>query len=102
MSLSDLPSSSEGGISTAQANPSVSKAQWTNYAMRKLREGYVLIQSRNGRVFHFHRAGEPQQPCATHAGRKLLEMGLLTVIKSDVRGTHFGLREIFSEDSPAA
>jgi hypothetical protein len=102
MSLSDHSTPSEGGVSTAQANPSVSKSQWTNYALRKMHEGYVLLQAPNGRVFHFCRPGEPMQPCATHAARKLVEMGLLTVTKSDIRGTHYALREAFQEDVPEA
>jgi hypothetical protein len=103
MSLSDHSSPTDGGISTAQANPSVSKAQWANYALRKLREGYMLIQTANGRVFHFYRAGEPLQPCATHAAKKLIEVGMLTVMKTDIRGTHYGLPAAFQTDaSPSA
>lgn len=102
MSLTDFSSSSDSSQSVAQANPSVSKAQWANYAMRKLREGYVLIQAPSGKVFHFYLAGEPLQPCASHAAKKLLAMSLLTVIKSDVRGTHYGLPEAFQADAPAA
>lgn len=102
MSLSDLPAPSESGVSTAQANPSVSKAQWANYALRKLREGYVLLQASNGKVYHFYKGGEPMQPCATHAAKKLVAMGLLVPAKSDVRGTHYVLREAFQADAPAA
>jgi len=102
MSVSDLPSPSEGGISTARVNASVTKTQWANYALRKLREGYLLLEARNGRVYHFLRTGEPMQPCATHAAKKLIEMGLLTVLKSDIRGTHYGLREAFQEADPQA
>jgi hypothetical protein len=102
MSLSDFSSPSEGGISTSQANPSVSKTQWANYALRKLREGYLLQQAPSGRAFHFVRAGEPLQPCATHAARKLIEMGLLSVVKSDVRGVQYALADTFQPDEPAA
>jgi hypothetical protein len=103
MSLSDFSAPSDPGSSPAQANPSVSKAQWANYALRKLREGYVLLDAGNGKVYHFYLAGEPLQPCAAHAAKKLITMGLLTVVKSDVRGTHYGLREAFHpEPAPAA
>jgi hypothetical protein len=103
MSLSDLSGPRDSAISVAQANPSVSKAQWANYALRKLREGYVLQQAPNGRAFHFFRAGEPLLPCATHAARKLIEMGLLTVVKSDVRGVQYALAEGFHEqEGPSA
>lgn len=102
MSLSDHASPSERGISTAQSNPSVSKAQWLNYALRKLREGYTLVEAQNGRVFHFYLPGEPMQPCATHAARKLLEAGMLTVLRTDIRGTRYGLRENFLPDERTA
>lgn len=102
MSVSDSSAPTEGGISTAHVNPSVSKSQWSNYALRKLREGYGLLESPNGRVFHFYRPGEPMQPCATHAARRLVEMGLLTVQKTDIRGTHYVLREAFLESNPEA
>jgi hypothetical protein len=102
MSLTDFTASSDTGASVAQANPSVSKAQWANYALRKLRDGYTLLQAPNGRVFHFYRAGEPMQPCAVHAAKKLVAMGLLTVARSDVRGTHYGLREVFQSEASAS
>jgi len=103
MSLSDFSASPDPGSSVAQANPSVSKAQWANYALRKLREGYVLLDAGNGKVYHFYRAGEPMQPCAAHAAKRLIAMGMLTLTRSDVRGTHYGLREAFQpEAAPTA
>lgn len=102
MSLSDLSSPRDSSISVAQANPSISKAQWANYALRKLREGYVLQQAPNGRAFHFFRAGEPLLPCTSHAARKLIEMGLLRVVKSDFRGVQYGLAAESREESAAA
>lgn len=102
MSPTDLSAPSDSGISTAQANPSVSKAQWASYALRKLRDGYDLIQAPNGRTFHFYKAGEPMQPCATHAAKKLVAMGLLVPMKTDARGTRYVVREAFLSDGPAA
>jgi len=102
MSLTDHSAPSDAGVSTALANPSVSKAQWASYALRKLRDGYTLLQAANGRTFHFCKAGEPLQPCATHAAKRLLAMGLLLPQRSDARGTAYALRDAFHPDPPAA
>jgi predicted component of type VI protein secretion system len=102
MSLSDFSSPAESGGGAPQANPSVSKTQWANYALRKLREGYVLLQMPSGRAYNFYRAGEPMQPCAPHAAKKLIAMGLVTVLRSDIRGTQYALREAFQPDEAAA
>lgn len=102
MSLTDHTAPSDAGVSVAQANPSVSKSQWVNYALRKLREGYVVLETASGRAFHFYRVGEPMQPCAPHAAKKLIAMGMLVPQKSDVRGTTYALREAFQAEEPAA
>ena len=103
MSSFDLSSTPAESGGPTHANPTVSKSQWANFALRKLREGCVLLQSPNGKVYQFYKAGEPLQPCAAHAAKKLLEMGLLDVAKTDIRGTHFSLREAFqAENGPAA
>ena len=102
MSTFDVSSISAESGGTSHANPSVSKSQWANFALRKLREGSVLLQSPNGKVYQFYKAGEPLQPCAAHAAKKLMEMGLLDVTKTDIRGTQFGLREAFQADAAAA
>lgn len=104
MSTFDLnTSAAESGGGPSHANPTVSKSQWANFALRKLQEGYVLLQFPNGKVYQFYKAGEPLQPCAAHAAKKLLEMGLLGVAKTDIRGTHFGLRDAFHpEPGPTA
>ena len=100
MSTFDLNSApAESGSAPSHANPTVSKSQWANFALRKLQEGYVLLQFPNGKVYQFYKPGEPLQPCAAHAAKKLLEMGLLGVAKTDIRGTHFGLREAFQPES---
>lgn len=70
--------------------------------MRKLREGYVLLQSPNGRAFHFYRAGEPMQPCAGHAARRLIGLGLLTVVRTDVRGTQYAAPDVLLETVTSA
>jgi hypothetical protein len=98
--LNSTPAESTGGPS--HANPTVSKSQWANFALRKMQEGYVLLQSPNGKVHQFYKSGEPLQPCAAHAAKKLLEMGLLGVAKTDIRGTHFGLRDAFQADAAEA
>lgn len=102
MSLSDFSSASpeSSGTSTAPS-PSVSRAQWASFALRKLREGYVLLQAPNGKVYQFYRAGEPLQPCPAHAARKLLAAGLLGVARSDIRGTHYTLLAPFQPEPGA-
>ena len=102
MSVSDLSSPSELGGSTFTPSPSVSKSQWASFALRKLREGYVLLQLPNGTVFQFYKPGEPLQPCAVHAAKKLIAMGMLSVSKSDVRGTHYALRSAFQPEGAEA
>lgn len=104
MSLSDFSSApSESSGAPASANPTVSKAQWANFALRKLRDGYVLLQAPNGKVYQFYKAGEPLQPCPAHAAKKLLATGLLGIAKSDIRGTHYTVREPFQpEPGPEA
>ena len=101
MSMFDASSSSTTDLidSPSRAHPSVSKGQWANFALSKLRDGFTLIQSENGKIFQFYKAGMPLQPCTTHAARKLLEMGLLTVTKTDIRGTHYALRSAFSPEA---
>ena len=100
MSVSDLPSSSpELGGGPSHASPTVSKSQWASFALRKLREGYVLLQSPNGKVHQFYRQGEPLQPCPSHAAKKLIGMGMLGVQKADIRGTHYVLRDAFQPEA---
>lgn len=105
MSTFDTTPSSptEFGGAPAHANPTVSKSQWANFALTKLRDGFVLLQSPNGKVFQFYKSGMPLQPCAAHAAKKLLAMGMLGVAKTDIRGTHFALRDAFQpEAAPSA
>lgn len=102
MSTFDLSSAPAESGSPSHANPTVSKSQWANFALRKLREGYVLLQSPSGKVYQFYKPGDPLQPCAAHAAKKLLEMGLLDITKADIRGTQFGLREAFQPENGAA
>jgi len=103
MSTFDVtPSSSEFGSAPSQPNPSVSKSQWANFALGKLRDDYMLLQSPNAKVYQFYKPGEPLQPCAAHAAKKLLAMGMLGVIKTDIRGTHYGLRTAFQPEAPVA
>lgn len=104
MSLHDLSSAPSGSDfePSPSVSPTVSKGQWANHALRKLHEGYVLLQHPSGKVFHFYRAGEPMTPCAPHAAKRLLAVGMLTVTKSDVRGTHYTLREPFQAEPGAA
>jgi hypothetical protein len=100
MSTFDTGSSpAEFGNAPSHPNPTVSKAQWANFALGKLRDGCVLLQSPNGKVYQFYKPGEPLQPCAAHAAKKLLTMGLLGVTKTDIRGTHYGLREAFQPEA---
>ncbi len=101
MSVSDLPSpSAELGGGPAHASPTVSKSQWANFALRKLREGYVLLQAPNGKVHQFYKAGEPLQPCPAHAAKKLIALGMLGVQKTDIRGTHYVLPAAFQPEAP--
>jgi hypothetical protein len=103
MSTFDVtPSPSEFGSAPSHPNPSVSKSQWANFALGKLRDDYMLLQSPNGRVYQFYKPGEPLQPCPAHAAKKLLAMGMLNVTKTDIRGTHFALRNAFQPEAPAA
>lgn len=103
MSTFDVNSSaSEFGSAPSQPNPSVSKAQWANFALGKLRDGYALLQSPNGKVYQFYTPGEPLQPCPAHAAKKLLAMGMLNVTKTDIRGTHYVLRTAFQPEAPTA
>lgn len=105
MSLYDTSSSSASDSvdSPSRAHPSVSKTQWANFAIAKLSDGFTLVQNESGKVFQFYKPGMPLQPCTPHAARKLLEMGLLTVTKTDIRGTHYALRPAFhSEAGPQA
>jgi hypothetical protein len=102
MSTFDVSPPSEFGSAPSQPNPSVSKSQWANFALGKLRDGFVLIQSPNGKVYQFYKPGAPLQPCAAHAAKKLLAMGLLGVTKTDIRGTQYGLRSAFQPEAPAA
>lgn len=103
MSVSDLPSSSELGGAPAHANPTVSKSQWASFALRKLHDGYILVQAPNGKVHQFYKRGEPLQPCPAHAAKKLIGMGMLGVQKTDIRGTHYVLRADFQpEPGPEA
>ncbi len=101
MSTFDSSSSASDAadFGASRAHPSVSKAQWANFAAAKLREGYRLVQSPSGASYRFHKAGFPLQPCAPHAARKLLEMGLLRVAKTDLRGTHYALRPAFQPEA---
>ncbi len=101
MSVSDLSSPSETGGATFGPSPSVSKSQWANFALRKLREDYALLQLPSGTVFQFYKPGEPLQPCTPHAAKKLVAMGLLTVTKTDIRGTHYALRPAFQPEASA-
>jgi hypothetical protein len=97
------PSAAEPGGAPTHASPTVSKSQWANFALGKLRDGCVLLESPNGRVFQFYKPGEPLQPCAAHAAKKLLGMGLLGVAKTDIRGTHYALRDAFQpQAAPSA
>ena len=100
--MNDLSTPGFDADASPSVSPSVSKGQWANHALRKLQEGQVLLQSPNGKVFHFYCAGEPLTPCAPHAAKRLREMGLLTVARSDIRGTQYVLREPFQPDTPAA
>ena len=102
MSTFDVSSSSELSGASIRSNPSVSKAQWANFALGKLRDGCALLQSPNGKVYQFYKVGAPLQPCAPHAAKKLLAMGLLGVTKTDIRGTHYGLRDAFKPEVLAA
>jgi hypothetical protein len=88
-----------GGAAPSHANPTVSKSQWANFALGKLREGFVLLQSPNGKVFQFYKSGMPLQPCAAHAAKKLLAMGMLGVAKTDIRGTHYALPDAFQPEA---
>lgn len=99
MSLFDVSSASDFDDAPSRAHPSVSKAQWASFALGKLRDGFTLVQSESGKVFQFHKPGMPLQPCTPHAARKLLEMGLLTVTKTDIRGTHYALRPAFQPET---
>ena len=73
-----------------------------SYHLGKLRDGCVLLQSPNGKVYQFYKPGEPLQPCAAHAAKKLLAMGMLGVAKTDIRGTYYGLRDAFQPEAPEA
>ncbi len=103
MSLYDASSSSAADVveSPSRAHPSVSKAQWASFALAKLNDGFTLVQSESGKVFQFHRPGMPLQPCAPHAARRLLDLGFLTVTKTDIRGTHYVLRPAFQPEAGA-
>ncbi len=105
MSLFDAASSSaaDSADSPSRAHPSISKGQWANFALAKLRDGFTLVQSESGKVFQFYKLGMPLQPCTPHAANKLLKMGLLTVTKTDIRGTHYILCSAFrAEAGPEA
>ncbi len=104
MSTFDSSSSavSDSGASPSHAHPSVSKAQWASFALGKLNDGYCLVQHPNGNAYQFYKPGVPLQPCAPHAARKLLALGLLDVAKADIRGTQYALRAAFQPDGPAA
>ncbi|MEM1043743.1 MAG: hypothetical protein AAGI91_14090 [Bacteroidota bacterium] len=77
----------------------MSKGQWTSFALAKLRDGFALVEGEHGRGFQFYKLGLPLQPCAPHAARKLLKMDLLTVAKTDIRGTHYALRPAFQPET---
>jgi hypothetical protein len=102
MSSFDLSSPAEFGSAPSQPNASVSKSQWANFALGKLHDGYALLQSPNGKAYQFYKPGAPLQPCAAHAAKKLLAMGLLGVTKTDIRGTQYGLRDAFKPEAPEA
>lgn len=87
---SDSSGASEAPLSV---NPSVTKEQWYTFSMRKLHDGYALVQGPNGKSFGFYKAGEPSQPCASHAARRLLAMGGLVPARTDHRGTHYVLHQ---------
>lgn len=102
MSVSDLPSSpADLGGGPSHASPTVSKSQWANFALRKLHDGYVLLQAPNGKVHQFYKPGEPLQPCPAHAAKKLIAMGMLGVRKTDIRGTHYALPAAFQPEPGA-
>lgn len=93
MSKMASTSDSSGSEGTFTVNPSVSKEQWYTFSMRKLHDGFALVQGPNGKSFGFYKAGEPTQPCASHAARRLLTMGGLVPAKTDHRGTHYVLHQ---------
>lgn len=102
MSVSDLSSSSDFDGVSFTISPSISRARWASFALGKLRDGYALVQSPSGVTYQFHRPGEPTQPCPAHAAKKLVAMGLLTVEKTDARGTRYILRPAFLQDGAEA
>ena len=101
MSVSDFSTSSDFDGASFTTSPSISKERWANFALGKLRDGYALVQSPNGVAYQFHRTGEPLQPCPAHAAKKLIAMGLVTVEKTDVRGTRYVLRPAFQAGAEA-
>ena len=103
MSIFDANVAADSSGPLAYPSPTVSKSQWTNFALAKLRDGHVLVQSPASRGFQFYKPGTPLQPCPAHAAKKLLAMGLLSVVKTDIRGTHYGLPDAFQpEAAPSA
>ncbi|MEM8556373.1 MAG: hypothetical protein AAGG50_00880 [Bacteroidota bacterium] len=72
-----------------RAAPTVSRTQWVAFALRKLGEGFALVQDPSGTRFTFYQPGLPTQTCPPHAAKKLLRMGLLTVARTNARGTHY-------------
>ena len=102
MSVSDFSASAESESTPFTTSPSVSKERWANFALGKLRDGYALVQSPNGLAYQFYRPGEPLQPCPAHAAKKLTAVGLLTVERTDARGTRYVLRPAFQPDAAEA
>ncbi|MEL6770039.1 MAG: hypothetical protein AAFP18_03155 [Bacteroidota bacterium] len=76
-----------------RAAPTVSRSQWTNVALRKLGDGFALVQDPTGKRFTFYQPGYPTQTCPLHAANHLLGSGMLVAVRTSARGLHYVLAD---------
>ncbi|MEO0742957.1 MAG: hypothetical protein AAF089_15340 [Bacteroidota bacterium] len=76
-----------------RATPTVSRSQWTNVLLRKLGDGFALVQDPTGRRFAFYQPGHPTQACPLHAAKHLLASGMPVAARTSARGLHYALSD---------
>ncbi|MEL7361166.1 MAG: hypothetical protein AAFN13_03775 [Bacteroidota bacterium] len=76
-----------------RAAPTVSRSQWTNVALRKLGDGFALVQDPTCKRFTFYQPGYPTQTCPLHAAKHLLGSGMLVAVRMSARGLHYVLAD---------